>query len=91
MNNQKIKVHHVLKVIDVAFSDIHKDTYDYLMKHITYQDTRLTEHLIDVNDIVDDPEAFDLESQPQHVQDEIQQLNDLCNEYEAGYIRFTTL
>jgi hypothetical protein len=85
MTTTIINVQNITKAIDILRTDVSDITYQYLIEnYVTYRDTVLKEHLINVFD-------FDDEFAEEIIHDEVSALIALCNENEAGYVRFTEI
>lgn len=85
-----ITIDNILKIADIQKNQVSIETWHYLNNFfVTYRDAVLREHLINIQDAM---EAVDCEepnfSPSKKTIEEVKELHALCNEHEAGYIRF---
>lgn len=87
-----IKPVNVLKVVDVNKSDVKENTIKYLFNNfITYRDEVLNEHIVNINDALEDDQPFEsywVAEEVEMIKGEIEALQKLAHTLECGYIRF---
>lgn len=90
-----MEVQNIMKVIDIHFKEVSDETRRYLnIRHATYRDQVLEEHLINVNEAVDLLSKFSRRKRPwdevsEMIINEINELYKLAAENDAAYVRFT--
>jgi hypothetical protein len=84
-----IQIDNVLKIVDIQKNQVSEDTFKYLSNFITYTDNVLDEHIINIQDAIDDVNEDKPEYSPSSKTiKEVKELQTILNDNEAGYVRF---
>jgi hypothetical protein len=91
-----IQIDNILKIVDIQKNQVSKDTFDWLSNYINYLDQVLKEHLINIQDAIDEAEAegefsdlqMDTTPNAEVILKEVRELHELCKNNDAAYIRF---
>jgi hypothetical protein len=96
-----IQIENILKIADIQKNQVSHATFNYLSTHfITYRDTALKEHLINIQDAIDDAESEESDfcelimhgenktPNAEIILSEVRELHALCAKNDTAYIRF---
>lgn len=90
-----ITIDNILKIADVQKNQVSQATYNYLINFfVTYRDELLKEHLINIDEAIEDvtadkPELLTKNKYTSLITKEVKELHKVCSiKNEAGYIRF---
>jgi len=83
----------ILKIVDLNKTDIPACAWHYLNNfHVTYRDSILKEHLINIGDAIEaieDSESYLNEHKmKKEIIAVITDIGELCQRHDAGYVRF---
>jgi hypothetical protein len=81
-----IKPENILKVADILHTNIPAKTLAFIEHEAesTYEDKRLKEHIYNIGDILEDEQIDEI---PADIENDLNQIQILCNQYDCGYFR----
>jgi hypothetical protein len=94
ITKNKITVENIMKVIDIQKTAIHSATWHFLNNYfVAFKDNCLKENLVNIYDAMyevteEEPEYLPSNMYTSIIIQEVKELRDLCDNNDAGYIRF---